>query len=166
MNILFPEAVFVAVSVGEMFPYCRKYYEMDDEDGLFHRDIGLQDYIHDKNYINMLSGVILKALGDVIGNDGFKSVYKEIERSSYYSFESRYWNYVTYYVDKCNLEYLKTPVEKRKDKLRNIAKRLVKPPQSYFNLKDDFEYSAKMQHCSIYELVAPEYEKYPDEIIW
>ena len=63
-------------------------------------------------------------------------------------------------------EYLKTVPEKRKDKLRNIAKRFVKPPQTYLNLKRDFEYSAKQQNCSIYHLYDPKSDKYPEDIEW
>lgn len=39
--------------------------------------------------------------------------------------------YLIQYVDKCNAEYLKTTLEKRKNKLRNIAKRFVKKPDAY-----------------------------------
>ncbi len=169
VNILFPEAVFVAVSVAEMFPYCKKYYESSDGDYPVAKVIGLHDYVRDQAIINMFSSAVLKALGDTIGTDGFKSFYKELENArNRYSFESIFWEYVTPYVDKCNLEYLKTVFSKRKDKLRNIAKRFVKPPQGYSNLKMDFEYSAKLEHCSIYELEAPEFENYPEpeDIIW
>lgn len=74
-------------------------------------------------------------------------------------------NYATQYVDKCNLEYLRTIPEKRKDKLRNIAKRFINQPTSYQNLKRDFEYSAKQYGCSIHELYDPKME-YPEEIEW
>ncbi|MDC7292051.1 MULTISPECIES: DUF6904 family protein [unclassified Butyrivibrio] len=167
VNILFPEAVFVALSVEEMFAFCRENYEIYKNDELFQRNIGLHDYIKDQALIKLFSGAVLKALGDVIGPEGFKSIYKEIERAkSPYNFEHTYFDYITYYVDKCNLEYLKTDPAKRPDKIRNIAKRFVKPPESYFKLKRDFEYSAKIEHCSIYELAAPEFENYPEEIVW
>ena len=74
-------------------------------------------------------------------------------------------NYATQYVDKCNLEYLRTIPEKRKDKLRNIAKRFINQPTSYQNLKSDFEYSAKQYGCSIHELYDSKME-YPEEIEW
>ena len=55
-----------------------------------------------------------------------------------------FFNYATQYVDKCNIEYLKTAPEKRKDKLRNIA---------------------KQYGCSFHELHDPKLE-YPEEIEW
>ena len=63
------------------------------------------------------------------------------------------------------IEYLKTVVEKRKDKIRNIAKRFLKQPDSYKRLKQDLEYSAKVYHCSVHELEDPKLE-YPEEIEW
>ena len=74
-------------------------------------------------------------------------------------------DYAAQYVDKCNLEYLKTIPEKRKDKLRNIAKRFIKQPVSYKKLKSEFEYSAKQHNCSMHELYDPKME-YPEEILW
>ena len=54
-------------------------------------------------------------------------------------YEDLFLNYATQYVDKCNIEYLKTAPEKRKDKLRNIAKRFVQQPDAYKNMKRDLE---------------------------
>ncbi len=68
-------------------------------------------------------------------------------------------------MDKCNIELLKTDVEKRKDKLRNIAKRIVKKPQAYMNMEDDLRYWAKEYKTSIYELHDPKIE-YPDDFEW
>ena len=59
--------------------------------------------------------------------------------------------YVTMYVDKCNIEYFKTSVDKRKDEIRNIAKRLVKNPAAYDNMKYGLEGSARHYNCSIYQ---------------
>ena len=66
---------------------------------------------------------------------------------------------------KCNIEYLKTAPEKRKDKIRNIAKRFVQQPDAYKNMKRDLEYSAKKYGCSFHELHDPKLE-YPEEIEW
>ena len=76
-----------------------------------------------------------------------------------------FFNYATQYVDKCNIEYLKTSPEKRKDKLRNIAKRFVQQPDAYKNMKRDLEYSAKQYGCSFHELHDTKLE-YPEEIEW
>ena len=73
--------------------------------------------------------------------------------------------YAAQYVDKCNIDYLKTPTEKRKDKLRNIARRLVKKPDAYFNMRRTLEAAAVEYGCSIHELHDPDLT-YPDEIEW
>ena len=72
-------------------------------------------------------------------------------------------NYAAQYVDKCIIDYLKTSLEKKKDKFRNIAKRLVKKPDAYKCLKQDLEYSAKIYGCSMHELHDPKLE-YPEDI--
>ena len=87
---------------------------------------------------------------------------KQDQRESVQCF---FLDYAAQYVDKCNLEYLKTIPEKRKDKLRNIAKRFIKQPVSYKKLKSEFEYSAKQHNCSMHELYDPKME-YPEEILW
>lgn len=74
-------------------------------------------------------------------------------------------DYAEQYVYKCNVEYLKTAMEKRKDKIRNIAKRFLQQPTSYKKLKQDLEYSAEIYHCSIHELEDPGVV-YPDVIEW
>ena len=71
----------------------------------------------------------------------------------------------TMYVDKCNIEYFKTPVDKRKDKIRTIAKRLVKKPAAYDNMKYGLETSARHYGCSIYQLEDPKLD-YPEDIEW
>lgn len=91
--------------------------------------------------------------------------YKTLVCYSRHKYENIFLNYATQYVDKCNIEYLKTAPEKRKDKLRNIAKRFVQQPDAYKNMKRDLEYSAKQYGCSFHELHNPKLE-YPEEIEW
>ena len=165
VNILFPEAVFVALSVSDLYIFSKKYYDNERVNVEHREDVYLCDFIKDKGNLEMLSCTILDALGRVIGDDGFRQILKEIERKDL-SWEAPFYRYITSYVDRCNIEYLKTVPEKRKDKLRNIAKRFVKQPQTYLNLKRDFEYSAKQQNCSIYHLYDPKSDKYPEDIEW
>ena len=165
VNVLFPEAVFVALSVSDLYMFSKKYYDWTRDDASHREDAHLADFIRDKSNLEMLSGAILKALGDVIGDEGLRPILKELERSDL-RWEAPFYRYITYYVDRCNIEYLKTVPDKRKDKLRNIAKRFVKPPQTYLNMKRDFEYSAKQQNCSIYHLYDPKGENYPEDIEW
>ncbi len=165
VNVLFPEAVFVALSVGELYVFSKKFYD-PDQNGVEHRkDVGLCDFIRDKCNLEMLAGAILKALGDVVGDDGVRPVLKELENREF-RWEAMYYDYVTDYVDKCNLEYLRTSPDKRKDKLRNITKRFIKHPQTYLNIKRNYEMSAKVNKCSIYDLRDPKYDEYPEEILW
>ena len=103
---------------------------------------------------------MLSALSDVIGDEEFEKAIRH-----HGPFSHAYENYATMYVDKCNIEYIKTPCEKRKDKIRNITKRLVKAPDAYINMKRGLEASARKYGCSIHELHDPNME-YPDDIEW
>ena len=86
-------------------------------------------------------------------------------RSKERLYGKQYQYYATQYVDKCNIEYLKADPEKRKGKLRNIAKRLVKKPDAYNRMLSDLKYVAAEYGCSIHELRDPKLE-YPEEIEW
>ena len=79
--------------------------------------------------------------------------------------DGTYVDYVTQYIDKCNIELLKTPFEKRKDKLRGIAKRILVKPTGYQTMEADLKYWAKEYKTSIYELEDSGLV-YPEEIEW
>ena len=110
--------------------------------------------------IDMLCSTILSALSDLIGDEEFE---KAVRQRAPYS--TTYENYATLYVDRCNLEYVKTPIDKRKDKIRNITKRLVKAPDAYRNMRRDLEASARKYGCSIHELHDPNMD-FPEDIEW
>ena len=118
-------------------------------------------YVRDKAVIDTLSAVILGALAEVTGDDELKKLFK-IRGHQYGDI---FFNYAAQYVEKCNIEYLKAAPEKRKNKLRNIAKKFIQQPDSYKNMKRDLEYSAKQYGCSFRELHDPRLE-YPEEINW
>ena len=67
----------------------------------------------------LLLAVIFQSLEEVIGSDEFNKVYKLIKNSREY-----YMHYVTQYVDYCNLEFLKTDINKR-NKLTKPTPRLL-----------------------------------------
>lgn len=167
VEVLFPESVFVAMAAPEMYIMSSVYYgdsarikKKKEED----KNIYVQtysDYIRDRAMIDMLSGVILSALADVIGDEEFEKIIRLKNRQ----YSGNYVHYAAQYVDKCNIEYLKTKPEKRKDKIRNIAKRLAKNPDAYFSLKSGFEAAAEKYGCSIHELHDPTIE-YPDDFEW
>ena len=164
VNLLFPEAVFVALSSSELYVRARRDYGIRakrKEETEMLPAFSYADYIRDKAVIDKLSVTILGVLAEVIGDEELEKLMKLKENC--YTF--LFWNYAEQYVYKCNIEYLKTVVEKRKDKIRNIAKRFLKQPDSYKRLKQDLEYSAKVYHCSVHELEDPKLE-YPEEIEW
>lgn len=115
VEVLFPEAIFVAASVPKMYIFSSVYY------GAKGKRTDMDDQLPPIPYSD--------------------------------------------YIDKCNIELLKTDVEKRKDKLRNIAKRIVKKPQAYMNMEADLRYWAKEYKTTIYELHDPKVE-YPDDFEW
>ena len=163
-NFLFPEAVFVALSAPELYRWSSKYYgkrtKKQEEAAKFPAQ-KYSDYIRDKAIIDGLSAVILGALAEVIGDDELENLFKLRGRQ----YGDIFMDYAAQYVDKCNMEYLKTAPDKRKDKLKNIAKRFIQQPDAYKNLKRDLEYSARQYHCSFHELHDPNL-KYPEEIEW
>lgn len=164
VNVMFPEAVFVALSAPELYVWSSQYYRKRikrQEENVAFPTHKYSNYIRDKAVIDTLSAVILGTLAEVIGDDEFEKLFKIIG----HKYENIFLNYATQYVDKCNIEYLKTAPEKRKDKLRNIAKRFIQQPDAYKNMKRDLEYSAKQYGCSFHELHDPKLE-YPEEIEW
>lgn len=164
VNIMFPEAVFVALSVPEMYLWSGLHYgrrtKKQEENALFPAQ-KYSDYIRDKAVIDTLCAVILGALADVIGDGELEKLF----RLRGHQYGDIFENYAAQYVDKCNIEYLKTAPDKRKDKLRNIVKRFIQQPDSYKNMKKDLEDSAREYHCSFHELHDPRIE-YPEEITW
>ena len=164
VNILFTEAVFVALSVSELYLPAMRYYgkrtKKQEEETLF-PSYRYSDYIKDKALLEGLSAVILGVLAEVIGEEEFEKVLK-LKNNQYFNI---FDGYLTQYVDKCNAEYLKTTLEKRKNKLRNIAKRFVKKPDAYLKMKRDLEYSAMEYKCNVHELYDPRPE-YSEEIEW
>ena len=164
VNILFPEAVFVALSVSEIYAQSRQYYgkrsKKQQENAEFPSE-KYSYYVRDKAVLDTLSAVILGALAEVIGDEELEKLFKT--KSHLYGVG--FLNYATQYVDKCNIEYLKTEPEKRKDKLRNIAKRLIQQPEAYRNMKRNLECAAKRYACSLHEIEDPKLE-YPEEIEW
>ncbi|OUP01669.1 hypothetical protein B5F37_06830 [Drancourtella sp. An210] len=161
VNILFPEAIFVAVTIPKFYQLSACYYGRRSRCA----DMGLPPipygyYLEDKANLNLLCAVIWQALGEVIGDEELEKIIRLAQNS-----HEDYINYVTQYVDKCNVELLKTSVEKRGNKLKNIAKRFVKKPQTYYNMEREFKYWAREEGVSIYDLEDPVIQ-YPEEIVW
>ena len=161
VNVLYPEALFLALAIPNMFICCKYYYGKRDE-----RDQGFKvfnsnsDYLKDKALLTLLSAIIFQSLEEVIGSDTFNKVYKLIENSREY-----YMHYVTQYVDYCNLEFLKTDIDKRKDKLIDITKKFIKPSKEYQKMEKKIKVYAQKHQMPIYEVEDDNLE-YPNEIEW
>ena len=168
VEVMFPEAVFVALSVPEMYVWSAIYYgdrarklkKKNPDREMITQKYG--DYLRDKAVLDTLCSVILSALAEVIGDEELE---KLLHLKDLHSYGNAFEHYAAQYVDKCNVEYLKTVPEKRKDKLRNIAKRLANKPSAYDHMKWDLEDTARAHHCSIHQLRDPSLE-YPEEIEW
>lgn len=160
-NILFPEAIFVSLAVPETYTYSALDYGIKGnraDEGLPH--IPYADYYTDRAVLDVLFAGIWQALGSVIGDEELEKILRSKEDSN-----ENYVYYVSQYLDKCNIELLRTDVEKRKDKLKNITKRLVKKPKTYLNMENELKTYAREHSLSIYQLSYPGIE-YPEEIIW
>ncbi len=162
VNILFPEAIFIAASVPQMYIYSSVYYGMRKKSAKedSHFFIPYSNYIRDKANLDVLCAGIWQALGESIGDEELESIIGMMYRAN-----ENYMYYATPYIDKCNIELIKTAVEKRKDKLRNIAKRIVKKPQGYLDMEKDLQYWAKKYKTTIYELDDPNLE-YTEDFEW
>lgn len=163
VNILFPEAIFIAASVSKIFIFSSLYYgpraKIRVQDKCLPSFL-YSDYIRDKANLKVLFAGIWQALGEVIGDEELEKIIRLIERT-----DECYMNYATHYIDKCNIELIKTDFKKRKDKLRNIAKRVVRRSNQYNKMEDDLKYWAKEYNTTIYDLSFPDFE-YPEDIEW
>ncbi|MGI6333735.1 MAG: DUF6904 family protein [Saccharofermentanales bacterium] len=163
VNILFPEAIFLAMSVPQTYIFSHMYYGIRDEASAQHEEslsFLYSDYIRDRANLDVLWAGIWQALGEVVGDEELEKIMGLFERA-----DECYMDYATHYIDKCNIELIRTHPEKRKDKLRNIAKRIAKKPQGYKSMEDDLKYWAKKYKTTIYELSDPNLE-YPENFEW
>ena len=163
VNVLFPEAVFVALSISELCDSSRGYYgqvakkQKDD----FFSPLQFSDYVRDRAILDTLSATILKAFAEVVGDDQLEKLIKLKNRQ----FLNIFNNYAAQYVDKCNIEYLKAAPGKRKDKIRSIARRFIQQPDGYMNMRSALICAAAQYRCSYHELHDERLE-YPEEIEW
>lgn len=163
VNILFPEAIFIAASASSMCSLSFLNYGIRGRARAEHKyapSFSFSNYIRDKANLHNLCTGIWQALGEVIGDEELENIYRLRERT-----DEDYMDYVTHYIDKCNIELIDTAVEKRKDKLRNLAKRIIKKPQGYKSMEYDLNYWAKEYKTTIYELYDSKLE-YPEDIEW
>lgn len=167
VEVLFPEAVFVALALPEMYADSRRYYgkraekRLKNENNETKRIEKYSDYVRDRAMMDMLAAAVFSALAEVIGEEELEKLLDMRSRN----YDNEYRDFATQYVDKCNADYLKAAQEKRKDKLKGIAKRLVKLPDAYYKMKAELMYWAREEGWNIHEMYDPGLE-YPDEVEW
>ena len=157
VEILFPEALFIAFAVQDFCTFTRMDYGKN-EGGIGFK---YSDFFKDRALLEMLSSAVLGAFAEVIGEDEFEKIMKLKERQDHFY----YVKYLGQYLDKCNIELIKTSVDKRKTKIKNIAKRLIKKPEGYLSMEHELIEAASEVGCSVHELFDNTL-KYPDEIEW
>ena len=165
VNVLFPEAIFIAVAVPHIYSLSSVYYGSRGRrapiaEATYIPQRPFSDYIRDKTNLDVLCAAIWQALGEAIGDEDLEKIFRLYQRS----YET-YTRYATHYIDKCNIELMRTDVSKRKEKIKNIARRIIKKPQAYYNMERDLRYSAIEYGTNIYTLYDPRFE-YPEEIEW
>ena len=80
VNVLYPEAIFLALAVPNMFICCNYCYgKRDERDQEFKIFSSNSDYLKDKALLMLLLAVIFQSLEEVIGSDEFNKVYKLIK---------------------------------------------------------------------------------------
>lgn len=151
VEIFFPEAIFIAASVPFMYLVSKKYYGSHAKKNEFNiPPLPFSDYMRDKAVLDVLCSGFWQALGQVIDENELEKIIRLYNKSS-----ECYTNYVTPFIDQCNIELLRTNTEKRRAKLRSIAKKIITKPQAYFNLEQEYKREAKEQKVSVYELKDP-----------
>ena len=164
VNVLFPQAIFLAAAVPQMYLFSSRFYGEKSKKMYLNHElpaVPYSYYVRDKANLDVLCAGIWQALGETIGDGETEKLIKQLQKT-----DERYMHYAIHYIDKCDIELLKTPVEKRKDKLRNITKRIIKKPEAYNSMKSSLEYWAKEYNVSIYDLGLPDIEYPDDEICW
>lgn len=160
VNILFPEALFVAMSIKEICEYAgtKKSWKslIDDTKRPYRR----ATYLRDKSKLEILSAGILQAFSDVVGEDEADKLINLKTRT-----DESYRKYLTQFIDELNIDYIKSDVSKRKDKIKSIARKIAKKSVSYLSLENDLIYWAKELNSNIHELHT-EVDEYPEEFEW
>ena len=161
MNILYPEAIFLALAVPDMFVYSKGYYGKRDQYNQEYKMINsYSNYFKDKALLSLLSSSIYQSLEEVIGSDEFNKLYSLINKEN-----PDYVDYVTLYIDQCNLDLIKTQIVQRKDKLIDITRNFIKKNKEYKNIEKRIKAYAHKHQISIDQIEDVNIE-YPEVIEW
>ncbi|HQB31918.1 MAG TPA: hypothetical protein PLI19_01175 [Erysipelotrichaceae bacterium] len=163
VNILFPEAIFFAAAVPRLYLNASLSYGLAGKRRMeydFSPAFKYADYLKDEANLNLLCAGIWQALGKVIGDEELQELIRLRTRV-----RETYFNYVTNYIDKLNLELIKTDVSKRNEKIKDIAKRIIEKSKDYLKLEEDYRSEAEKRGKSIYDLYNPDFQG-PKESEW
>ncbi|TDW16466.1 hypothetical protein EDD63_12323 [Breznakia blatticola] len=160
-NIMFPQAIFYAFAAPKLAKYAKVLVTTKELEDKYARIYSYPMYLRDKGLINYLSAKILEAVEEVIGFEATSKLIRSYERSAV-----SYKDYLALYVDKCNIEFEKTKVEKRPMKVRTIANRFIKFPDAYYEMYISYTKTAKKYDCNIYDLTDSSIEYPSEELIW
>ncbi|MGL6198046.1 MAG: DUF6904 family protein [Lachnospiraceae bacterium] len=158
-NLLFPEALFSAMAIKTLIREKRPNSRRKSSD-IWDKTYSQAMFLRDKAVIQMYCASIWEAFADVIGNEEADKVIKLYQKT-----DESYYQYISLYIDHLNVEYLETSIEKRTDKLRNIAKRIAKKPNAYYRLEEELNYWGKEFDTPVNNVEDTEIE-YPEKIIW
>lgn len=129
VNIFYSKIIFLALSVPDMFIYSKGYYgKRDQYDQEYKMINSYSNYFKDKALLLLLSASIYQSLEEVIGSDEFNKLYNLINKEN-----PNYMDYITQYIDRCNLELINTQLAQRKDKLIDITRNFIIKNKEYKN---------------------------------
>lgn len=163
VNILFPEAIFVAATSEKLLYYAGRYYGKEGKKLKEKEELPFSyeytDYVKDCGIIRNFAGLVWSALGQVIGEVGLENVLKA--QSPYES----YTGYAAQYIDKLDIDLIKAKPDKRAGRLKTIARKIISQDSSYYQTYHDVLEAALEYGCSIHEVHDPTLE-FPEEIDW
>lgn len=144
-----------------MFVYSKGYYGKRDQYNQEYKMINsYSNYFKDKALLSLLSSSIYQSLEEVIGSDEFNKLYSLINKEN-----PDYVDYVTLYIDQCNLDLIKTQIVQRKDKLIDITRNFIKKNKEYKNIEKRIKAYAHKHQISIDQIEDVNIE-YPEVIEW
>lgn len=163
VNILFPEAIFVATTLESLLDYAAKYYGKNGRKLKEKEELPFcyeyTQYVKDCGILRNFAGQIWGALGEAIGEVALENILRA--QNPYQS----YVDYAAQYIDKFDIDIIKAKPDKRAGKLKTIAKKIVVPDDSYYQMYRDMSSAARKYGCSMHELHDPSLE-FPEEIDW
>lgn len=146
VEILLPEIIFSAIALNDFILLHQE--TLDDSDWNVHVAT-----------IRQFQALISESIKHLIPEEQFLVFLVMLHTK-----KRAYFRYATQYVDVLNLEYLKIPIEERKNALPIFALRLLSEDDRYKALKDELLGVTNVTKKELHELELT--IKYPEEIEW